>query len=101
MKTKLQEYRIQAGYKSACKFAECFGINKNTYTSYEQGVCKLPIDKAVEFADFFQCSLDELVGREQEIETYPLEEVLKAYICLDKQDQKAIAQIIFHLKNKS
>ncbi len=63
MKTKLQELRTQAGYKSAREFAELCGMSVRTYTNYEQGVSSLTLEKAWKFADILQCSLDELAGR--------------------------------------
>lgn len=63
MKTKLQEIRKNAGYKSAAAFAEKFGFNVATYTSYEQGARTLTADVAWQLADIFECTIDELVGR--------------------------------------
>lgn len=65
MKTRLQELRKAAGFKSAKAFAVEHGINPGTYTNYEQGVTGLSLEKAWEFADIFDCSLDELAGRER------------------------------------
>lgn len=64
MKTRLQELRKAAGFKSAKAFAEHYGINLNTYTGYEQGK-PLSLEQAWAFADFFDCSLDELAGRDR------------------------------------
>lgn len=63
MKFNLQEMRKRAGYKSARAFAERIGMSLNTYNNYEQGVTKLTLEKAWEFADVLECSLDELAGR--------------------------------------
>lgn len=65
MKTRLQELRKAAGFKSAKAFAVKYGINPGTYTNYEQGVTGLSLEKAWEFADIFDCSLDELAGRDR------------------------------------
>ena len=64
MKTKLQELRKAAGFKSARAFADHYGINLNTYTGYEQGK-PFSLEQAWAFADFFDCTLDELAGRER------------------------------------
>lgn len=64
MRTNLQEMRKRAGFKSARAFAEHIGISVNTYTNYEQGKASLTLEKAWEFADVLQCSLDDLAGRD-------------------------------------
>ena len=63
MKTKLQELRKKAGYKSAFAYADHLEIGRSSYTDYEQGRTPLPLDKAWLIADDLGVSLDELVGR--------------------------------------
>lgn len=63
MNTNLQKLRKQAGWKSAHAFADHMGISRSTYTHYEQGNIVMPLDKACAFADEFDVSLDELLGR--------------------------------------
>lgn len=70
MKTRLQEFRKRAGFKSAKAFAEEIGLSPNTYTNYEQGKVSLTLEKAWEFADIFACSLDELAGRKRPLKQY-------------------------------
>jgi len=70
MKTRLQELRKAAGFKSAKAFAESYGVNLNTYTGYEQGK-PLSLEQAWAFADYFDCSLDELAGRDRPKRDYP------------------------------
>ncbi len=60
----LQNRRKGAGFSSAGKFAAHMEISTDTYTGYEQGRIALPLDKAWEFADELNCTLDELVGRD-------------------------------------
>lgn len=64
MKTNLQALRKRAGYRSAKSFAEHVGISVGTYTDYEQGRISLSLERAWEFADILNCTLDELAGRE-------------------------------------
>ena len=64
MKPNLQAMRKRAGYNSAKEFAEVMGMSVRTYTNYEQGVSKLSLVRAWEFADALHCTLDELAGRE-------------------------------------
>lgn len=63
MRTQLQAMRKRAGYKSAKAFADAMGMNPATYTDYEQGRRAFTLEKAWEFADVLECSLDELAGR--------------------------------------
>lgn len=71
MKTQLQLLRKKAGYKSAREFAEKNGYNPGSYTNYEQGVRNLSLEQAWEFADIFDCSLDELAGRKRPYKELP------------------------------
>lgn len=64
MKTQLQRIRKEKGFKSAKAFADRIGMSARTYTNYEQGVTSLTLEKAWEFADALECTLDELAGRE-------------------------------------
>ena len=59
----LQAQRKKAGHKSARVFAESLGMNVNTYTEYEQGKAGMSYEKACEFSDALQCSLEEFRGR--------------------------------------
>lgn len=63
MKTNLQKLRKEAGFKSAKAFAEYIDMKPGTYTDYEQGRTSMTIERAWEFADIFECTLDELAGR--------------------------------------
>lgn len=63
MKTQLQAMRKRAGYKSAKAFADHIGVPVGTYTDYEQGRRMFTLERAWEFADALDCTLDELAGR--------------------------------------
>lgn len=65
MKTQLQFIRRRAGFRSAKAFAEHIGMSVGTYTQYEQGQRSLSLEKAWEFADALDCSLDDLAGRKR------------------------------------
>jgi len=64
MRFKLQELRKRAGFKSASAFAKAIGMPVGTYTNYEQGKNKLTLEMAWRFAEIFDCTLDELAGRD-------------------------------------
>lgn len=61
----LQTLRISAGFKSAKDFAEHFGIPQPTYARYENSPEKIPLKSAWQLADYFEVSIDEVVGRER------------------------------------
>ena len=44
--------------------SKTLNLSKSTISKIENGIQKLYIDQAIILADFFKCSLDELVGRE-------------------------------------
>lgn len=60
----LQTLRISAGFKSAKDFAEHLGIPQPTYARYENNPEKIPLKSAWQLADYFEVSIDEIVGRE-------------------------------------
>lgn len=64
MKTRLQEMRKQAGYRSANDFAAEHGLNPGTYTAHEQGKRDLTLAKAWEYARMLGCSVDDFIPRE-------------------------------------
>lgn len=70
MKTQLQRIRKQRGFKSAKEFADHIGMSVRTYTNYEQGISSPTLEKAWEFADALECTLDDLAGREFHAERY-------------------------------
>ena len=43
--------------------AEMLGVKQTTYSKYELGKILVPIDILIRLADFYQVSLDYLVGR--------------------------------------
>ena len=43
--------------------AEMLGVKQTTYSKYELGKILVPIDILIPLADFYQVSLDYLVGR--------------------------------------
>ena len=43
--------------------AEILGVKQTTYSKYELGKILVPIDILIRLADFYQASLDYLVGR--------------------------------------
>ena len=64
MKTRLQELRKNAGFKSAKSFADHIGMSIQTYNNYEQGRRTMSAVTAWQIADGLGCSIDYLLGRD-------------------------------------
>ena len=95
MKSQLQEIRKAKGYKSAKAFAEHIGMSVRTYTNYEQGITALTLEKAWEFADALDCSLDELAGRKRPRKAFsdPEQEALNGYYeCMNETGRSALVE---------
>lgn len=96
MDKRLQQLRKNAGYKSARIFAEKIGLNLSTYTSYEQGLASIPIDKAWLIADELNCSVDDLIGRTPiaELNTdLQTNTMLQLFSQLSSRDQKLVLEL--------
>lgn len=61
----IKECRISKGLTQS-ELAEKLGVSKRYVIYMEQGDKKIPIDRLIQMADIFKCSLDELVGRNKE-----------------------------------
>ena len=59
---ELKSIRIKKHLTQA-DVASYLGIARNTYTQYEQGLHKVPPEILCKLADFFEVSVDELLGR--------------------------------------
>lgn len=95
MKTKLQEIRKAAGFKSAAMFAEHIGMNHRTYTNYEQGARSMDVETLWRFADALDCSVDELIGREapKPNEADPVQKaIMDAYKSMNEHGRKRLAE---------
>ena len=66
----IRSLRIDHGYTQK-QIGEYLGISQNTYSQYEIGVLKYPVDVLIKLADLYQVSLDYLVGRTQQKDPYP------------------------------
>lgn len=52
--------------KLQIELAEYLGVKQTTYSKYELGKINIPIDILIKLADFYNVSLDYLVGRRDE-----------------------------------
>lgn len=59
---ELKSIRIKKHLTQA-DVASYLGIARNTYTQYEQGLHKVPPEVLCKLADFFDVTVDELLGR--------------------------------------
>lgn len=53
------------------EIAEFLSIHQTTYSDYETGRLNLPLQVLDQLADFFETSMDYLVGRTDEKKPYP------------------------------
>jgi len=51
------------------QLAEYLHVSQNTYSQYETGVIELTADKLVQLADFYDVSVDYLLGRTENPKT--------------------------------
>ena len=66
----IRSLRIDNGYTQK-QIGEYLGISQNTYSQYEIGVLNYPIDVLMKLADFYNVSVDYLLGRTGEKKPYP------------------------------
>lgn len=98
MASTLQELRRSAGYKTAPEFARAIDIPESTYARYESSPDKIPLDKAWRLADFFKCSIDAIVEREQPAATRDRRgAVQRAYDALSPDSKLALDKYLAFL----
>ena len=66
----IRSLRIDNGYTQK-QIAEFLGISQNTYSQYEIGVLNYPVDALLKLADFYNVSVDYLLGRTPTKTPYP------------------------------
>ena len=59
---RMKELRIERGLQQA-EVAEVFGLSQSAITSYETGAREPKCDMLIKFADFYNVSLDYMLGR--------------------------------------
>lgn len=60
----LKEIRIKNNVTQE-EIAEHIGINKSIISRYERGIKDISLSLAIDIADYFKCTLDELVNRKE------------------------------------
>ena len=66
----IRNLRIDGGYTQA-QIAEYLNVKQNTYSQYEIGTLNYPIDVLMKLADFYNVSVDYLLGRTTVKTPYP------------------------------
>lgn len=97
MASTLQEFRKQAGYRTAPEFARAMDIPESTYARYESNPDKIPLDKAWRLADVFGCSIDTIVDRERIEVGDARGEVQRAYDALSPDSRVALDKYLTFL----
>ena len=66
----IRNLRVDNGY-SQTDIAKLLNIKQNTYSQYEVGVLRYPVDVLITLADFYNVSVDYLLGRTDVKTPYP------------------------------
>ena len=101
---RLKELRIERGYTQA-QLATAVQTTDDSIYSWEKGRSQPSIETLIKIADFFECSIDYLVGREDDfgaisINGKPAElsqrekEVLKQFNALPREYQAQVAEYL-------
>ena len=89
---RLEELRLRKGW-NATEAAEKLGFPKTTYYNYEKGNRQLYPDQLIKIADFYEVSIDYLLGRDDRtvVIRSPLDE---KYEALDERGRKVVDAVI-------
>ncbi len=94
MTSRLQEMRKRAGWKNADDFARHIGMAPKTYRNYEQGVRRLALDVASDICNALDCSLDDLIDKNEFSRSPELSEdemeMLECYRALPDRAKRAV-----------
>ncbi len=50
--------------KKQIELAKYLSVDQSTYSDYERGMINIPVEQLIKIADFYNVSLDYLVGRD-------------------------------------
>ncbi len=59
---RIQDMRIDHDI-TIKELSSCLNLHRDVYSRYERGVRDFPIDILIKLADYYNCSIDYLVGR--------------------------------------
>lgn len=66
---RIRNLRVDQNYSQA-QIAEYLNVKQNTYSQYEIGVLNYPIDVLIKLAEFYNTSIDYLLGLTDEVTPY-------------------------------
>lgn len=95
----LQKARKKAGYKSAKAYACHLGLNRSTYTGYEQGIHKPPIDVIYCMACDLNITIDELCGYPVDLDSSYDEKQEELNVYYELLDEQSKSEIVGFLKS--
>lgn len=96
----LEQLRLNTGLSQKC-VAEKLKINQKTYWSYESGRTQPDLDTLIKLADFFNCSIDYLLGHQPQNVLYldSLTDEQKEAVELVKQlDNRQVLKVIGYIE---
>ena len=101
MKVRLKELRL-AKKLTQKDVAEVIKVSPQSYGYYENWVNKPDPETLIKLADFFNCSIDYLLGRENDFDfssnnhnlTTPQSELLSSFNLLSSEDQNKVIGFI-------
>ena len=110
---RLRALREEAG-KTQAQIAEVFKISRQVYANYENEINQPPLHILIIMSDYFQCSLDYLLGRSDDLgnvtilpdyfykDNFSTEErtLLKEFRILSTNDRKILLEYACFLKEK-
>ena len=67
---RIRNLREDNDYKQV-QLANYLCVKQSTYSDYESGMINIPIEALMKLADFYNTSVDFIVGRTDEIKSYP------------------------------
>lgn len=67
---RIRDLRIDQGLTQQ-KVAELLHVSQNTYSQYEIGITKFPLEAVIRLAKFYNVGVDYLVGLTDEPKPYP------------------------------
>ena len=67
---RIRDMRVDRGLTQR-QIAELLNVSQNTYSQYEIGVTRYPLDAVIKLAEYYNVSVDYLVGLTDEATPYP------------------------------
>ena len=67
---RIRDLRNDRGLKQK-QVAKLLNVSQNTYSQYEIGISRFPLDAVVRLAEYYNVSIDYLVGLTDETAPYP------------------------------